>query len=39
MGADESFESLEHLINTSKLIKWALLRIYRKFNRLAYLAV
>jgi hypothetical protein len=36
MGADESFESLDQLINTSKPIKWVCIKY--KFNRLAYLA-
>jgi hypothetical protein len=35
MGGDEQFESLEHLINTSKPIKIGLLKNISKFNRLA----
>jgi len=36
MGADEQFESLAQLINTSKPNEWACLKY--KFIRLAYLA-
>ncbi len=39
MGADEQFESLVQLINTSKPIKIGLFKNINKFMRLASLAV
>ncbi len=38
MGADKQFESLAQLKNTYKPIQIGLFKIYRKLNKLAYLA-